>query len=304
MVSDLLKKYIWLIDIFVRKGDEGIILNDIQDAYKSKWNEEYTRRTFNNHREAIEDVFGIKIECRRSDYHYFVKYSSSIANQKDTTSWIINSFSLNSVLMTNGERLSGRVSLENIPSGQKWLAKIMSAMRDNKIIRLGYKKYVASEVDHWTIRPYAVKEDGRRWYLIGWCEEKKSLRIYSLDRFDYMEETNKTFKMPENFDVDETFSTSYSIYLTNDKACTIQIRAFGTEANYLQDLPIHKSQTIIGSGTTDDGKPYTDFSIFVVPDTKLIMDLCGKIDQIEVISPESVRNQVAESLSKALEHYK
>ena len=66
MVTELLQKYIWLVQTFIRAGERGLSLGEISDRWESRFDSEYSRRTFNNHREAIEDVFGITIECNRS----------------------------------------------------------------------------------------------------------------------------------------------------------------------------------------------------------------------------------------------
>ena len=61
MVSELLRKYIWLVQTFIREGDRGLSLDERIRKWEIRWGSAYTRRTFNNHREAVEDVFCIRI---------------------------------------------------------------------------------------------------------------------------------------------------------------------------------------------------------------------------------------------------
>ena len=58
MVSDLIGKYIWLIRILTAAGDRGLTLREITDKYYARYGQDYSRRTFNNHRSAVEMVFG------------------------------------------------------------------------------------------------------------------------------------------------------------------------------------------------------------------------------------------------------
>ena len=73
MVTELLQKYIWLVQTFIRAGERGLSLNEIIDKWEMRFDSGYSRRTFNNHRAAVEEVFGIVIGCNRSTNRYFIK---------------------------------------------------------------------------------------------------------------------------------------------------------------------------------------------------------------------------------------
>ena len=72
MVTELLQKYIWLVQTFIRAGQNGLTLSEIESRWEDRFDSPYSRRTFNNHREAVEEVFGITIECNRSTNCYFI----------------------------------------------------------------------------------------------------------------------------------------------------------------------------------------------------------------------------------------
>ena len=299
MVTELLQKYIWLVQTFIRAGETGLSLDEISDRWESRFDSAYSRRTFNNHREAVEEVFGIRIGCNRSTNRYFVEYGDDISDSNAETAWLINTFTVNNMLSLGKERLSGRVSVEDIPSGHKHLTSIMEAMTEGYEIKIGYQKYTSSKADIYTLRPYAVKEFAKRWYIVAYCREREALRVYGLDRIQSLEMTDTTFEIETDFDVDELFATSFGIYLPEGPGQTITFKTSATEAKYLRDLPIHSSQEEISS----DGDSVT-FSIFVCPNQNLIMEFCKYGSRIEVLSPESVRNEVASELAKAFELYR
>ena len=56
MVTELLQKYIWLVQTFIRAGERGLSLDEISTKWEDMWGNEYSRRTFNNHREAVYEV--------------------------------------------------------------------------------------------------------------------------------------------------------------------------------------------------------------------------------------------------------
>ena len=298
MVTELLQKYLWLVQTFIRAGDQGLSLEDICDRWERRFDSQYSRRTFNNHREAVEEVFGIRIGCNRSTNRYFVEYGSDVADENAETAWLINTFTVNNMLSLGKERLSGRVSVEDIPSGHLHLTSIMEAMTENQRIRITYQKYTSSMSDSYTLLPYAVKEFAKRWYIVAYCIEREAMRVYGLDRIVSLEVLPETFTMEKDFNVDELFATSFGIYLPEGPGRTITFRTSATEARFLRDLPIHSSQEEIAS----DGESVT-FSIFVCPNQNLIMEFCKYGDRLEVLSPSDIREVIASQLSRAAAQY-
>lgn len=310
MVTELLQKYIWLVQTFIRAGERGLSLDEISDKWEGRFGSDYSRRTFNNHREAVYEVFGIHIGCNRSTNRYFIEYSDDVSDENAETAWLINTFTVNSMLSLGKERLSGRVSVEDIPSGHRHLTSIMEAMTENCEIVISYRKYTSDKTGTYTIRPYAVKEFAKRWYIVGHCVERNGTRVYGLDRIMDMEITDRKFRMPKDFDVDELFATSFGIYIPEEKGRTIIFRTTRKEANFLRDLPIHSSQRELAPKEVrrhfPSVPPVTEdvyFEIFVCPNDALIMEFCKHGGRLEVLTPESVRRSVASELLKAASQY-
>lgn len=301
MVTELLNKYIWLIQTFVRAGERGLSLQEVSDRWERRFDSSYSRRTFNNHRDAVEEVFGIKIECNRSTNRYFIRYTGDVSDSDAETAWLINTFTVNNMLRLGKERLSGRVSVEDIPSGHMHLTNIMEAMTEGCKISISYLKYTETEPETFTLHPYAVKEVAKRWYIIAYCQEREGIRVYGLDRIQTLDILGESFEMDKGFDVDETFATSFGIYLPEGKAEVIRFRTSEQEARFLRDLPIHKSQEEIAE---ESGDGYVMFSIFVCPNTSLIMEFCKHGNRLEVISPQSVRQAVDKQIYDALRLYR
>ena len=300
MVTELLQKYIWLVQTFIRAGERGLSLGEITDKWERRFDSEYSRRTFNNHREAVEEVFGIRIECNRSSNRYFIRYTDDVSDENAESAWLINTFTVNNMLRLGKERLSGRVSVEDIPSGHLHLTAVMEAMTEGQKLRISYMKYTSSQSESLTLHPYAVKEFAKRWYLVAHCEERNALRVYGLDRIMGLEVIDGKFKMPSGFDVDELFATSFGTYIPEGKAELITFRTTAKEARFLRDLPLHASQEELKGSD----KEHVTFSIFVYPNESLIMEFCKHGSRLEVLSPESLRHEVAEQLRAAADLYK
>ena len=141
MVAELLQKYIWLIQTFIRAGENGLTLQEISDKWENRFDSPYSRRTFNNHRKDVEEIFGIYIDCNRRTNCYFIEYTDDVTDEKAESAWLINTFTVNKMLSLGKERLSGRVAVENIPSGHIYLTPVIEAMTENQVIEIEYKKY-------------------------------------------------------------------------------------------------------------------------------------------------------------------
>ena len=301
MVSELIDKYIWLVQTFIDAGPGGLSLPEIADRWTARYGgSDYPRRSFNNHREAVAEVFGIEIACNRSTNRYYIDAGESAVDKRESVDWLINTFTVNSLLSLGKERLSGRVAVEDIPSGHKFLVPVMQAMLDNAVLELTYKKYMSEgeEVRH--IRPYAVKEHAKRWYVVAFSEEAGALRVYAMDRILSMAPTGERFRMPKDFSVDELFEASYGIYPPEDEPpVLVTVRTTPREAAYLRDLPIHPSQVYLGED--EDGR--SRFVFRVIPNPDLVMELCKRGSRLEVLSPDPLRQQVIEELRNALNIY-
>ncbi len=298
MVQELLKKYIWLVQTLIRAGDRGLTLEELDRRWESRFGTGYARRTFNNHREAVEELFDIRIRCNRSTSRYFISGAAGMEDSDASAAWLINTFTVNEMLSLSRERLSGRVSVEDIPSGQRYLTAIIGAMTENSELKIAYRKYTSDEVSEYTLQPYAVKESARRWYLVAWCHEREAVRVYGLDRIVNLEHTGRQFRMPQDFDVDALFATNFGVYLSSERPVEIVFKASVKEAGYLRDLPIHPSQKETGN----DGERIT-FSIFVRPNESLLMELFRLGSRIEVVSPDPIREKLMSEASALSELY-
>lgn len=296
MVPELVDKYIFLVQTFVEAGDAGLSFPELQDKWVDRYDAPYPRRSFLNHRAAVEEVFGVVISCDRSTNRYRIDRSESAVDKREAVDYLINTFTVNSLLTLGKERLSGRVAVEDVPSGQKFLIPVMQAMLDSVVLTLSYKKYQSTQTDIRTVRPYAVKEFEKRWYMVAFSEDSGMLRTYAMDRITALERMERHFQMPRDFDVERLFESSYGIYLPEkgQEPVLVKLKATEREAAYLTDLPLHPSQTRLEDGT---------FVLRVIPNPGFVMELLRHGDRIEVLEPRSLRETLANELKKASRIY-
>ena len=298
MIAELLEKLLWLVQTLVNAGPQGLSFKELSDACEDRFGVPYPRRTFNNHREETARTFGIEISCNRSTNRYFIESGAEALDRNDSKAWLIDTFTIRSMLSLAEERLSGRISVEEVPSGHRFLTPLVEAMKENSGVRFEYHKY-GGGTELRSALPYALKEYRKRWYLIGHDTARGAIRVYGLDRVVSLEKTGERFAMPEDFNVDELFRYSFGIYLPDGKTPeVIRLKAETREASYLRDLPIHHSQML-----EEETPESAVFALYAVPDDNLVMEICSRGASLEVIEPESLRQKVKDYLSRALSHY-
>lgn len=298
MVELLLKRYLWLIDTLKRDGELAF------EEISSKWDSSsvndngivLSKRTFYNHCQAIARHFGIDIECRRGRGLNLYRIANPEAIEENSlTKWALDGFSLGELLLGNAA-ISDKILLEDIPSGREWLEPILQALQQNKELEVVYENFAGKKYAG-AIRPLCIKLFKRRWYVLGQRPDGK-MRIFSLDRLRSLEVTDSTFVYPSDFSPSAYFANFYGILVTDGKPKKIVIRTYKELPGYLRSLPIHHSQNELESKDR-----HTDFSLQLVPTFDFIQELLLHREQLKVISPQSLRDEIASIISKMSDRY-
>lgn len=299
MVEILIKRYLWLIDTLKRNGE--MTFEEISKKWEnSSVNDNgtsLTQRTFYNHCQAVARHFGIDIECRRGrGLNLYRIVNPEVIEENSLTKWAIDSFAIGELLLGNSA-ISDKIILEDIPSGREWLEPILQALQQNKEIEIDYENFVGKKFTG-IIQPLCVKLFKRRWYVLGRLPEGK-MRIFSLDRLKSLTVSDNTFAYPSNFSSSAYFANFYGILVTDSKPVEIIIRTYNELPGYLRSLPLHPTQYEL---STKDG--HTDFSLRLVPTFDFTQELLLHRDQLEVISPQSLRDEIATIVTKMSDIYK
>ena len=195
MASDLFKKYIWLADTIRRAG--SITFAEINERWQRSTlsgGKRFALRTFHNHREAIEELFGIRIACDERTNRYYITDSDDL--QRDSmANWLLDSFSVSNMLRDT-QSLRSRILIENIPSSKSFLTYILEAMRENRQIGVTYQPFYGDTPFELTLRPLFVKLYERRWYLYADKPHEAKIKLYALDRMQAVRVNEKRFTPP------------------------------------------------------------------------------------------------------------
>ena len=293
--AQIFHQYIWIINTL--RAYRKLTLEELNQ----KWINDSVadgnplqRSSFNRHRDAILDMFGIIIECEARTYKYYISNKEVLCDDS-IERWLFSTLTVHGMLAESAA-VKERLVLESAPAGEQYLDTIIRAIRTDHRLLMGYKKFEAEGYEK-VVCPYALKLFRQRWYLLAQNDENQ-MRIYALDRMTMIELMDETFEMPAEFSSQDYFSEYFGV-LTNDTPMAhVILRAHKWMPNYLRTLPLHHSQRELES--TPD---YTDFSYDIRPTSDFIGELLRHSDGIEVLQPLELREKMRQIIVGILKRY-
>jgi hypothetical protein len=290
------KEYIWLVNT-IRKA-KRITLAEINERWLETEMSDgapMARATFNRHKDAIEDIFGIYIDCdRQNGYKYFIG-NDHVLREDTVQNWMLSTLTVSNVV-SEGLSLQDRILLETASSGREFLSQVIEAMKKSVRVKVSYQRYGADEPKLLDFEPYCIKLFNKRWYVLAHFhrdainerEADDYFGMFAFDRIRDIELTNEKFQIASDFDAAEYFSENYGVLVHDGTPMErIVIRAYGQERYYLCDLPIHHSQRII-----EEGEDNTDFELKLRPTYDFICHLVGLGNSVQVLSPDWLADEV------------
>ena len=296
---ELFKQYIWLVGTISRAGK--ITLEEINRRWlrtELSGGIEIARTTFIRHKAAIQDIFGIDIECdTRDNFSYYIA-NQEVLQEDSIQNWMISTITVGN-LIHDSHSFHERILLESIPSSGDNLQLFIEAMKSSRRITVTYRKYGSAEPSERTVEPYCIKLFQRRWYALVRHITKGTLFTLSFDRIISIDITKESFRIDKDFDAQSWFSDSYGVFRNQDADLErVVIRAYGREAFYLRDLPFHHSQREIASG-----EDWTDFEYWLRISNDFYTPLLSRGPNIKVLQPEWLAEEIRQQHLRAVGLY-
>ena len=302
--QSLITKYVWVIEtIYRRRRISFKELNEIWLEDDISRGVEIPKRTFDNWRYVIWDMFGISIvNENRGEYRYYIENEEDIS-KNGLRSWLYNTFCVSNAL-ANSQSIKDRIILEYVPSGQQHLEPIIEAMKENRVINITYHSYWKDEENNFDVQPYCVKLFRQRWYLLARSTDpyyyEKGPWIYALDRINSLHTTDETFVMPKGWNAEEYFSSCFGIIADPSiEPQTVKLKVSAGQANYIRNLKMHESQEEI-----ERNEDYSVFEYFLRPSFDFQQELLWNGEDVEVLEPLWLRKEIADKIKRMWNKYK
>ena len=298
----LIRRYVWLIETIRRSGK--ITLDEINHKWllntglRREEEIEIPERTFHRHREAIADIFGIKIQCDRSNGNVYYIENEEDLNKPSFTSSLFNGLAIDNQLIHNRE-ITKRILFEETPGGNEYLPIIIEALTKKFLIHFRYRSFNYPESKDFYVEPYGLKQSGKRWYLISHIPGYETLTIFALDRIEFLELSNESFEFDENWNLDSYFEEVIGVNLEDEYDCEeVRIRVYGHQRYYIDSLPLHKTQKLLKRE-----KEYSDYSFLLRPEYEFQHEILKMGASAEVLSPQWLRDEIKWQAEEILKLY-
>ena len=302
-MKDYLRRNIWILSELYQHP-KGLTYKEFAERWeRSSVNIRQTtlpKRTFADCLRAIEEAFDISISSdARNGYRYCIIDRDWL--EKDTVKdWLLSAFAMNGLLQ-DARGLRDRVMCEEAPSGNAFLTELLEAMKESRIVQLAYKDYYGESIRQVELQPYIVRLFRQRWYVVGKVRGA-AIQRFSLDRIVRLDITERQFQLPRDFSAKAYFEGAFGIIVEPEEydVETIRLKAYDVNhrREYLRSLPLHHSQR-----ETEQAPDYSVFELRLAPTYDFVQAILAMGDEVEVLAPAYVRQEIKRRITEMHQHY-
>ena len=180
--------------------------------------------------------------------------------------------------------------------GLEHLSLVVDAAVHCKCLNIEYHSYKGTDLRK-TIHPYYVKQYNSRWYLLGLDNEYNNVYPLALDRMKKVSVSSVKFIKNTTCNFDEYFRDIIGVTRNEQREVEeIRLRFSPSRFPYVVSKPLHKSQQVVSESDYE-------VSIRVRPNKELQQKLFSFGPDIEILSPEWMRQDFAEKILEAAKKY-
>ena len=167
-------------------------------------------------------------------------------------------------------------------------------------VELSYHPLNTPAPKRYTFRPYLLEPAtrGLAVYVIGRADPPGDLRVFKMERVVSAKMSLATFEPPPIREILARLDSSWGVFLVDAEAVEVRLRFTAEVARAVRETCWHKSQQLI---ELPDGE--VEVRMWLAPTVELVSWILGWGATCEVLAPESLRGQVASTLSAASSLY-
>ena len=198
------------------------------------------------------------------------------------------------------DQVQKRIKVESMGARQVHLELfqvVASALVRRKRLIIEYHSRGSDETSTRELSPQRLMHYRGNWYLDAWCHTKNAMRNFSVDAIKKAEITEQVADDIPETQLNEVLATGYGIFSGKDvEWATLHFTA--ERARWVADERWHSKQKgkFLKDGTYELKVPYSDHR-------ELIMDILKHGQYVTVVTPESLRQIVAETLKASIANY-
>lgn len=265
--------------------------------------EDYTisKRSFQRDIKEIHSLFNIDIVFNKSIGKYMINPETE-ADQQHMR--LLEAFETINAMQLASDHLNHIYFEARKPAGLHHFSALMHAISNRFQISISYKKFYESESSHRILHPLALKESQGRWYLIAVQVDDNMVKTFGLDRIEDIDISKRTFKAYKHIDIAAMFRNCFGVLSSEDAPQQIILAFSAFQAQYVASYPFHHSQKIYEGKDyvkTQEDEVLIELNLCITHD--FVMQLLSYGDDVKVIAPHSLIEEIRQRLTLALEQY-
>jgi len=174
---------------------------------------------------------------------------------------------------------------------------VYQALFENKKIEAKYTPMNASASKVYLLNPLGLINRGNVYYLVASAWDYEDAHLYALHRFKEIYVLKESINTPKDFSLDTAISSGLAEFRVNNETIKLVLKCDEGIINYLKESPISRNQTIREKNN----------NFFVTAEVNNTWELQFWIlsysDNLEVIEPSSLRQQIKDKLMRAAKQY-
>lgn len=177
--------------------------------------------------------------------------------------------------------------------GLQYLSPLFDAILHKQVLHVGYRSYKRKDLS-WDIHPYYMKQYNNRWFLFGLDDDKRVIVNVAIDRITSLETLeDKTYIPNRAIDFEHYFDDIIGVTFEKgeQKVETVKLRFSESRFPYVLSKPLHHSQAVVD-------KDERIIEIKVIPNKELVSLIMSFGEDIEVVSPESLRTTISTKIEQ------
>lgn len=176
---------------------------------------------------------------------------------------------------------------------------IFKSLRLKKTVKLNYRTISSQEYFERTFDPYHVICQKGSWYVIGYSHEKEAIRVYSMARMKDIKMTKESFRIPNDFKIENHIDLSFGIWNSDSEIYHIELQFEKNVSTLILERTWHKNQKI---KQNKDKSVYLSFDTNQLDETlHWILQFCG---YVKVLNPPILKEKMIEAAKRVLKNAK
>lgn len=181
--------------------------------------------------------------------------------------------------------------------GREFIGILFNQIIKRHVIEIEYQPY-NKDAEVLNVHPYHLKQHNNRWFLFCYNEKYQDLSNYPLDRINKLRETSNVFE-ESSINWIDYFDDIIGVTIPDGgKLEIVKLKFSEKRINYVLTKPLHGTQKL--DKTDDSG---LTVQIEVMPNYELYQLILSFGEDVEVISPTEVRNEIIEKINNMKSKY-